>query len=109
MLLFQYKADPVAGNEFVSNLTALKNYTLRVDIIDDKGNNSWAEWAGFAVGSLDTNYTLSVGAYNTSGTAGWLYVYCRFVLFHILLLVHTDLVTFGRPHVGYSSRPAYLY
>jgi hypothetical protein len=57
------------GNANLANLTAAKQYTLRVDLTDWADNSAYAKYSNFIIGGASTNYTLkSLGIY--SGTAG---------------------------------------
>ena len=57
------------GNLYVTELTAVVPYILRVDMTDWAGNTAYALYSNFVLGGAETNYTiLSLGNY--SGTAG---------------------------------------
>ena len=56
------------GNDNLHAITALTNYTLRVDLEDFEGATRYAKYTYFAVDNEDNKYKLSLGMY--SGTAG---------------------------------------
>ena len=56
------------GNEKLSLLTLNKKYKLRIEMVDFKGVNRWAEYSTFLVNPASDKYRLT--ATGISGTAG---------------------------------------
>ncbi|XP_038062234.1 microfibril-associated glycoprotein 4-like [Patiria miniata] len=56
------------GNEALRLLTETGQWQLRVDLEDWKGNTAWAEYGEFGVSG--DKYTLRVGSFNPTSTAG---------------------------------------
>lgn len=56
------------GNEVVYQLTSRGNYSLRVDLQDWEGNEAYAQYEHFQLGSEGQLYRLSLGGY--TGSAG---------------------------------------
>ena len=58
----------IAGNEFLSRISAQGLYELKVELEDFDGNTRYARYTTFGVGDQTTNFKLVVGGY--SGDAG---------------------------------------
>ena len=58
------------GNYNIHSMTSNGNYVLRIDMEAFDGETSFAKYDGFSVDSESTKYTLRLGAYLPSSTAG---------------------------------------
>ena len=61
------------GNDNLHALSSMNDrYQLRIDIIDENNNPSYAKYDHFKIGSEAENYILTIGNYSgTSGDAMW--------------------------------------
>ena len=61
-----------AGNDDLHDLTTKGdfNYTLRVDLTDNKGLSLYADYAYFAISGEDDKYRLMLGTYVASSSLG---------------------------------------
>ena len=58
----------LVGNSYLHAMTARKRYILRVELTSWNNSFRYAEYSNFAVGSLNEEFRLTLGAY--SGDAG---------------------------------------
>ena len=50
------------------NLTSQTNFSLRIDLLDFKGNRAHAKYTAFQIGSPDASYRLLLGEYTGNAT-----------------------------------------
>ena len=58
----------ISGNNALHLLTSNRDYKLRIELEDFEGNQRYAEYAQFSVGSYSDRYKLNVSGY--TGDAG---------------------------------------
>lgn len=56
------------GNDFIHRLTYQKEMILRVELESFSNKKVWAEYSSFRVGSVESNYRLTVGGYTGNAT-----------------------------------------